>query len=256
MGSGRKRRAAAIPLLALVSVLVLAGCEEKNTYVAPPPPKVTVARPVQRAVTQYLEATGNVAAVNSADLVARVAGFVQAIQYNDGDEVKKGKVLFVIEQEPYALKVEQARATEVSARASLKRAETDYGRQADLIKSGSTTQAKLDDATANRDSAQASLDQSVASLKQAQIDYGYTRVAAPFDGIVTNRQVSVGAYVASSPQPTVLASIVQVNPVYVDFNVNERDVLRIRAEIRERGLTQRELKKVPVDPQFSRISPP
>ena len=144
------------------------------------------------------EATGSTAAVNSADLVARVAGFVQAIKYKDGDFVKKGKVLFVIEQEPYALKVEQAKASEVSARASLKRAQTDYGRQADLIKSGSTTQAKLDDAIANRDSAQAVLDQSVASLKQAEIDYGYTSVAAPFDGIVTARKVSVGAYVAST----------------------------------------------------------
>jgi RND family efflux transporter MFP subunit len=161
--------------------------------------------------------------------------------------VRKGTVLFVIEQEPYALKVEQAKASEVSGRASLKRAETDYGRQADLIKSGSTTQAKLDDAIANRDSAQASLDQSVASLKQAEIDYGYTSVSAPFDGIVTNREVSVGAYVAASPQPTVLASIVQTDPVYVNFNINERDVLRIRAEIRKRGLTPQDLKKVPVE---------
>lgn len=245
MGIGRKRRAAA--LLALVPVLALVGCGEQNTYVAPPPPTVTVAKPVQRAVTHYLEATGTVAAVNSADLVARVSGFVQAVQYNDGDEVKKGKVLFVIEQEPYRLKVEQAKATEVSARASLKRAQADYERQADLVKSGSTTQAKLDDATANRDSAQASLDQSVASLKQAEIDYGYTSVAAPFDGIVTNRQVSVGAYVASSPQPTVLATIVQTDPVYVNFTINERDVLRVRAEIRKRGLTPQDLKKVPVE---------
>jgi len=247
VGIGRKRRAAAVPLLVLVPFLALTGCGEQNTYVAPPPPKVTVAKPVQRAVTHYLEATGTVAAVNSADLVARVSGFVQAIQYRDGEAVKKGKVLFVIEQEPYKLKVQQAKASEVSSRASLKRAETDYGRQADLIKSGSTTQAKLDDATANRDSAQASLDQSVASLKQAEIDLGYTSVEAPFNGIVTNRQVSVGAYVASSPQPTVLASIVQTDPVYVNFTVNERDVLRVRAEIRKRGLTPEDLKKVPVE---------
>jgi RND family efflux transporter MFP subunit len=243
VGIGRTQWAA----LALAPLLVLAGCGEKNTYVAPPPPKVTVAKPTQHPVTHFLEATGNVAAVNSADLVARVAGFVQAIQYNDGDAVKKGKVLFVIEQEPYALKVEQAKATEVSARASLKRTQTDYERQADLIKSGSTTQAKLDDATASRDSAQASLDQSVASLKQAQIDYGYTSVAAPFDGIVTARKVSVGAYVGATGSPTVLASIVQTDPVYVNFTINERDVLRVRAEIRKRGLTPEDLKKVPVE---------
>ena len=240
----RNWRVAAAALLALA---VLAGCEQKNTYVAPPPPKVTVATPVQRTVTRYLQATGSTAAVNSADLVARVSGFVQAIKYKDGDFVKKGQVLFVIEQEPYELKVVQAKASVVSARASLKRTQTEYGRQADLIKSGTTTQAKFDDATANRDSAQATYDQSVANLKQAQIDYGYTSVTAPFDGIVTARQVSLGAYVASSPQPTTLASIVQTDPIYVNFDVNERDVLRIRAEIRKRGLTPQDLKKVPVE---------
>ncbi len=242
----RKRLAAAVPPLALASLLALVGCGEKNTYVAPPPPKVTVANPTQRSVTHYLRATGTTAAVNSADLVARVSGFIQGIDYKDGDAVKKGKVLFVIEQEPYALKVEQSKASVESTRASLKRAKTDYQRQLELMKSGSTTQSKLDSATATRDSDQASYDQAVASLKENQINYGYTRVAAPFDGIVTARQVSQGAYVASSP-PATLASIVQSSPIYVNFTVNERDVLRIRAEIRKRGLSPSDLKKVPVE---------
>ena len=231
----------------LAALVALSACEEKNTYVPPPPPEVTVAKPVVRAVTQYLQATGNTSAINTADLVARVAGFVEAIKYNDGDFVKKGTQLFIIEQKPYELKVTEAKASEKSARASLKRAQADYERQAELVTSGSTTQAKLDDATANRDSAQASLDQSVASLKQAELDYSYTTVVAPFDGIVTKRQVSIGAYVGSGTSPTVLATIVQVDPIYVDFNVNEQDVLRIRAEIRKRGLTPRDLKKVPVE---------
>ena len=233
--------------LAFGSLVALAGCGEKNTYVAPPPPKVTVAKPTQRAVTHYLQATGTTAAVNSADLVARVSGFIQAIKYNDGDFVKKGTVLFVIEQQPYALKVEESKASVESSSASLKKSKTDYQRQAELVKSGSTTQAKLDDAIASRDSAQASYDQAVANLKQAQIDYGYTSVAAPFDGIVTARQVSIGAYVSSSGQPTTLATIVQPSPIYVNFTVNERDVLRIRAEIRKRGLSPSDLKKVPVE---------
>jgi len=232
--------------LALGSLVTLAACGEKNTYVAPPPPKVTVAKPTQQAVTHYLHATGTTAAVNSADLVARVSGFIQSIDYKDGDAVKKGKVLFVIEQEPYALKVEQSKASVESTKASLKRAKTDYQRQVELMKSGSTTQAKLDSATATRDSDQASYDQAVASLKENQISYGYTSVAAPFDGIVTARQVSMGAYVSSSP-PTTLASIVQSSPIYVNFTVNERDVLRIRAEIRKRGLKPEDLKKVSVE---------
>jgi RND family efflux transporter MFP subunit len=239
------RQGLAVALLA--ALVALSACEEKNTYVPPPPPEVTVAKPVVREVTNYLEATGNTSAVNSADLIARVAGFVEAIKYNDGDFVKKGTVLFIIEQKPYELKVQQAEASEKSARASLKRSQADYQRQAELVTSGSTTQAKLDDATASRDSAQASLDQSVASLKQAELDYSYTSVAAPFDGIATRRQVSVGAYVGSGTSPTVLATVVQIDPIYVDFNVNEQDVLRVRAEIRKRGLTPRDLKQIPVE---------
>jgi RND family efflux transporter MFP subunit len=240
---GPRERAAAL----LAALIALSGCEERNTYVPPPPPQVTVAKPVVRAVTEYLDATGNASAINSADLVARVAGFVQAIKYNDGDQVKKGTVLFIIEQEPYQLKVTEAKASEESARATLVKAQAEYERQADLITSGSTTRAKLDDATASRDSARASLEQATANTKQAELDYSYTSVAAPFDGTVTARQVSVGAYVGSGTTPTVLATIVQVHPIYVDFDVNEQDVLRIRAEIRKRGLTPKDLKKIPVE---------
>lgn len=236
-------RAAAV----FLTLIAVAGCEQKNTFVAPPPPKVTVAQPVTRAVTHYLEATGNAAAVNSTDLVARVAGFVQDIKYNDGDIVKKGAVLFVIEPEPYKLKLDAAKASEESAKATYIKAQADYQRQASLVPSGSASKAALDDATGTRDSAKASLDQAVASTKQSEIDYGYTSVTAPFDGIVTARKVSAGAYVGGNGSPTVLATIVQTDPIYVNFTINEEDVLRVRAEIRKRGLTPADLKKVPVE---------
>ncbi len=134
----------------LASMTLLAACGEKNTYVAPPPPKVTVAAPVTKPVTRYLESTGNVAAVNTADLVARVSGFVQAIKYNDGDSVKKGQVLFVIEQKPYELKLQQAKAAEDNAKASLVSAQANYQRQADLVPSGSASKATLDNAVASQ----------------------------------------------------------------------------------------------------------
>ena len=99
----------------LAALVLLTACGD-NRYVAPPPPKVTVMTPQQKTVTLYLEATGNTAAVNSADLVARVPGFVQAINYQDGDLVKKGTLLFTIEPEPYKLKLEQAQASEEARR--------------------------------------------------------------------------------------------------------------------------------------------
>jgi len=242
--SRRNRRTTAAALLTLAT---LAACGEQNTYVAPPPPKVTVAKPVKQTVTHYLEATGNTAAVNTADLVARVAGFLQAIKYDDGAFVKKGTVLFVIEQQPYQLKLQAAKASQDNAKATLVKAEADYQRQAALVPSGSASKAALDNALGARDSAKASLDQAVANTKQAELDYGYTSVTAPFDGIVTARKVSLGAYVGSGSVPTVLATIVQSDPIYVNFTVNEQDVLRIGVEIRKRGLTPEDLKKVPVE---------
>ncbi|MFA6265000.1 MAG: efflux RND transporter periplasmic adaptor subunit [Pseudolabrys sp.] len=242
MASGFYRNAA----IALVGLLpLLAACGEKNTYVAPPPPKVTVAVPVKKPVTRFLESTGNVAAVNSADLVARVAGFVEAIKYQDGDAVKKGQALFVIEQKPYELKVQQAKAAEESARATLVKAQADYQRQADLVPSGSTSKSSLDNSLGTRDSAQASLDQAVASTKLAENDLAYTQVTAPFDGVVSARKVSVGAYVSGTGNP--LASIVSTDPVYVNFSIGEQETIRVRAMIAARGLTPAELKKVPVE---------
>src|SRR5262249_3270859 len=109
----------------LLSALMLSGCGEENRYVAPPPPLVTVMVPEQRPVTLYLEATGNTAAVNSANLVARVAGFVQEIRYQDGAFVKEGTSLFLIEPEPYKLKLEQAQASETAAKAAVIYAEAE-----------------------------------------------------------------------------------------------------------------------------------
>ena len=238
-------RASIAPLL-LTAAVVLAGCGESNTYVPPPPPKVTVAAPVQRSVTTYLEATGNSAAVNSADLVARVAGFVDAINYKDGDVVKEGQELFTIEPESYDLKLKQSQAAEDSAKAVLKQAQADYQRQVDLTKSGTASKATLDTSTATRDSARASVQQAEVNTKLAAINLGYAHVTAPFGGVVTARKVSVGAYVGGG-SPTVLATIVELNPIYVNFNIDEKDVLHIRAEIRRRGLTPADLKKVVVE---------
>ena len=183
-----------VRMMAACAVLgALTACDEKNTYVAPPPPQVTVAVPGKQSVTSYLESTGNANAVNTAKLVARVQGFITAIDYNDGDFVKKGKVLFVIEPEPYQLKLDEAKASVIDNEATLKRNEADYRRQVDLEKRQVASQAKLDESLANRDSSRAKLDQSKLQVQDAQINLSYTKVKAPFDGYVSARKVSIGA---------------------------------------------------------------
>jgi RND family efflux transporter MFP subunit len=232
--------------LAAALAATLAACGQDNRYVAPPPPKVTVALPVQQKVTRYLEATGYVAAVNTTNLVARVQGFLQAINYKDGEEVKEGQTLFTIEPAPYKLKLEQAQAAEAGSQATLRQAEADFKRQSDLVQRQAVSQATLETSTSTRDNAQASLQQAQVNTRIAEVNYGYTKVTAPFDGIVTAHLVSVGELVGAA-SPTQLATIVQLDPIYVNFNVNEQDVLRVREEARRRGMTPSELRQLPIE---------
>ena len=229
-----------------LALMALAGCEQ-NTFVPPPPPKVDVAMPVQRPVTHYLEVTGNTAPIKSVDLVARVQGFLQSIDYEDGAFVKEGTTLFTIEPETYKLKLDQAKAAEAGAQASVKQTETDFQRQSTLVARQAATEAILETSTANRDNARANLLQAQANTAIAQVNYGYTKVTAPFDGIVTAHLVSVGELVGAASPPTQLATIVSLDPIYVNFNVNEQDVLQIRAEARRRHLTPADLKQVKVE---------
>jgi RND family efflux transporter MFP subunit len=244
---GRKRRAprAASTAAIVLSFVLLSGCEQ-NAFVPPPPPAVEVAMPVQRAITRYLETTGNTAPIKQVDLVARVQGVLQAINYRDGAFVKEGMSLFTIEPETYKLKLDQAQAAEAGAQASLKQADADFKRQSDLVARQAVSQATLDTSTSTRDNAQANLQQAQANTKIAAVNFGYTNVAAPFDGIVTAHLVSVGELVGAA-SPTQLATIVALDPIYVNFNVNEQDVLRIRAEAAKRGITISDLRQLPVE---------
>jgi RND family efflux transporter MFP subunit len=241
---GRAARVAGTAVMAL-SVLLLAGCEQ-NAFVPPPPPSVDVAAPVQRSVTRYLEATGNTAPIKQVDLVARVQGVLQAINYQDGAFVKEGTTLFTIEPETYKLKLDQAQAAEAGAQASVKQAEADFKRQSDLVARQAVSQATLDTSTSSRDNAQANLLQAQANTKIAAVNFGYTNVAAPFDGIVSAHLVSVGELVGAS-SPTQLATIVQLDPIYVNFNVSEQDVLRVRAEAAKRGVSTADLRTLPIE---------
>jgi RND family efflux transporter MFP subunit len=230
---------------AVFAFAALSACEQ-NTFVQPPPPKVDVATPAQKSITRFLDATGNTAPFKMVDLVARVQGFLQAINYRDGSFVKEGTTLFTIEPETYKLKLEQAQAAEAGAQASLKQAESDYNRQSDLVQKQAVSQSTLDTSTANRDNARANLLQAQANTRIAEVNYGYTNVTAPFDGIVTAHLVSVGELVGVA-SPTQLATIVALDPIYVNFNVNEQDVQRVRAEARRRGMTTEDLRKLPVE---------
>ena len=244
-GPARRGATACRALFAVAAFGILSACEQ-NSFVPPPPPKVEVALPLQRPITRYLEATGNASPIKNVDLVARVQGVLQSISYKDGAFVKEGTTLFTIEPETYKLKLEQAQAAEIGAQATLKQAEADFKRQSDLVQRQVVSQATLDTSTSSRDNAQANLQQAQVNTRIAAVNYGYTNVMAPFDGIVSAHLVSVGELVGAS-SPTQLATIVQLDPIYVNFTVNEQDVLRFREEARRRGLTASDIGQFTVE---------
>ncbi len=230
----------------LVLAALLTGCKRQNAYVPPPPPPVMVAQPLHQEVTPYLEATGNTVAYNQVNLVARVAGFLQEIRYTDGAVAHRGDTLFVIEPGQYRAKLEQAQAALASAQAQAVQTDAEYNRQASLGRTDFSSKSSVDQALAARDANRANVVNAQAGVTLAAINLAYTQVTAPFDGVVTAHQVSVGSLVGAN-EATTLATIVQFKPIYVTFNISEQDVLRIRAMLRLRGLTVADLGKVPVE---------
>ena len=212
----------------MICSFVLAACNaSKNAYVPPPPPKVTVAQPVQKPVTLYIDLTGNTAPFNTVTLVARVQGYLELIDYVDGASVTKGTQLFGIEQDQYKAQLDQAKATLASDKATEAYDRWEYEQQAKLFKQDSTSQATLEQWKSAADKASAAILNSQAAVDLANINLGYTRVLAPFDGTVTNHQVDVGSLVGVSG-PTTLATIIQSDPLYAYFTVSEPQVLAIQ----------------------------
>jgi membrane fusion protein, multidrug efflux system len=228
------------------SGLLLGGCEDRNKYQPPPPAEVGVQSPQQRPVTLYLELTGNTSAFNKVDLMARVQGFLEKVGYKDGEVVAAGTTLFVIERAPYETSLQISEATQRQQEALLVQAEADLNRQTTLIQRQVASEAKLDESRSKRDSTLAALEQAKGQVQQAKINLGYTEIKAPFAGVVTARLVDPGALVGAGG-PTKLATIVQIQPIYVNFSVNEQQVLQIRDQLRSRGLTIKDLGPIPVE---------
>jgi len=220
--------------MAVGLVTFLTACQQQaNEYVAPPPPPVTVAVPIQREVTDYLEYTGTTRAAQTVEIRARVSGFLQSMHFEPGATVSEGDLLFVIDPRPYQARVTAAEAEVANSKALLAKAESDYQRKALAIKKGAVTEADMVASRAERDAADAGVRAAEASLLQAQLDLAYTQVTAPISGRLGRNRVDVGNLVGQS-DPTLLTSITQYDPIYAYFNMNERDLLRMLAIHRAR----------------------
>ncbi|HZE20696.1 MAG TPA: efflux RND transporter periplasmic adaptor subunit, partial [Desulfobaccales bacterium] len=202
---------------------------DKNAYVPPPPPKVTVSQPVKQPVTEYLEFTGNTKAINTVKLRARVEGYLEKVLFQDGDNVKKGQLLFLIQQNTYEAQLKQAEAKILAEKARLFHAQTEFARYSRLVKQKAAAQTDVDRWKFEKDAAQAAVMAAEAQRDLARLNLSYTKVTAPFNGRVGRRLKDVGNLVGAG-EKTELAEINQINPIYVYFNINEQDLLRVIGE--------------------------
>lgn len=219
---GMPARRMLLPAL-LIFLSPLVACQGKPAQEPPPPPKVTVSQPLRRDVTEFLEFTGNTQAVNTVQLRARVEGTLEKLFFQDGDRVKKDQLLFLIQQNTFMAKLQQAEGEVLTQKALLDHAKIELARNTTLYNQKAASQTDLENWRFQSNSAQAALQTAEAQRDLAKLDLGYTRVTAPFDGRIDRRLVDPGNLVGSGTS-TVLAEISQTDPLYVYFTVSETDL--------------------------------
>jgi len=215
-------------ILWLALLLLVPSCTEKPKAM-PPPPSVTVTHPVRKAVTDYLDLTGNTQALNTVQLRARVAGYLEKVLFQDGQFVKEGQLLFIIQQDTYRESLKQAEAAVSLQKAQLAYAAAQYLRYSELLSRKAAAQSDVDNWHFQRDAAQANLASAEANRSLAELNVAYTEVRAPFDGRIDRRLVDAGNLVGSG-ETTILATINQTNPLYAYFTISESDLSRLTGE--------------------------
>ena len=215
----------------VVLMLVVPGCERPQTKGKPEPVTVVVSTPVQREVADYIDLTGRTDAVKSVDLRARVSGYLDKINFNDGDEVKLDQLLFEIDRRPYEVRLKIAKASVANLEARMARAKADMDRAAQLFPKQAMSKSDYDQYVAALAEAAAGVEGTQAQVEQANLDLAFTRIKAPIAGKIGRRQIDAGNLVTADS--TLLANIVTMDPIYVYFNVDEPTMLEIQKFLRE-----------------------
>ena len=231
----------------LAAGFLSAGCREASLPPAPGPPVVTVAVPVEQTVTDHVDFSGKTAAVESVELRARVGGYLQTVQYKEGNEVKKDKVLFGIDPRPYQTELDHAQARVQAAQSQVTESESAYQRATRLITSGAISAEELEKTHRTRDVSVAALAAARASVQLKQLNRDFANVLAPIDGRVDKADVTVGNLVSANlNDATILTNIVRLEPMYAYFDVDELTALRILRLQLQGKLAPREKKPVEV----------
>jgi RND family efflux transporter MFP subunit len=214
-----------IAAAALAYHYMIGGQGQQAAITAPPPPPVTVAKPLVKELREWRDFTGQFAAPEAVEVRARVSGYLESVNFTDGQLVKKGDLLFVIEPRPYEIALENAKAQLAQAEAQLQLAQAQLERTAQLRKNDYASQETYDERVAQVNVAKATRDAASAQVDQANLNLAYTRVTAPVSGRVGQHEVSVGNLVmgGTGGSTTLLTTIVSLDPIWLEFNVSEGD---------------------------------
>ena len=216
-----------VPLVSLMLFAnVLAGCDGKPSANSPPPPAVTVAHPLQKSITEWDEYTGRFTALETVEIRARVSGFIDSVHFQEGQIVKKDDLLFVIDQRPYQIAVELAKADIQRAQAKLDIATDDVNRATPLVQSKTLTEREFDTRQSVQRDAAGQLASANAALKQAQLNLEWTEVRAPIGGRISDKRVDAGNLISGGQTgATLLSVIVSIDPIHFVFDGSETDFL-------------------------------
>jgi RND family efflux transporter MFP subunit len=226
-GTPAMARFFSFPLLAAAVASLAFSAQGTLAQGAPPAPSVTVAAPLTRKVTQWDEYTGRFEAISNVEVRARVSGFIDRVAFTDGALVKKGDLLFVIDQRPYRIAVESARADVAKAKAQVDVAQTDVTRADSLEHSRVLSQRDIDQRRAALGVAKATALGAEAALQAAELNLEWTEVRAPVAGRISDKKVDVGNLISGGQAgATLLTSIVSTDPIHFVFDASEADYVR------------------------------
>ncbi len=204
------------------------GCNRgSNEYSPPPPPEVTVANPVKQEVHEYLIYTGTMEASMTTEVRARVQGVLESVHFTPGQRIKVGDLLFKIDPREYEAEVQQAQALVRAKKAALLGAENDAQLARELADQRAGPEIDAIIKAATRDVIEAEVAQAEAALAEAQLNLDYCTIHSPIEGRITKNLVDTGNLVGRG-EATLLATVVDAQPIYVSLEVNENDVIRFR----------------------------
>jgi len=229
----------------LAALVLLPGCSEspQKQTAPPPPPVVTIAKPTKRTVVDQDEYVGRFVAIDSVEIRARVSGYLDRIDFTDGQMVKQGDLLFTLDKRPYQTALDQAIGNLEQARANLAFAETDLARGAQLVRERTITEQTFDQRTQAKRVAEATVRAREAAVASARLDLDFTELRAPVAGRIGDRRVSPGNLVTggTTGNTSLLATIVSTDPIRFEFTFDEASYLRYeRLAQSGRDVTSRE----------------